>query len=154
MVESRTTKLILGLAIIIAIGLIGFTLYQAFTGVGEIGTVVLFLFISIISIGLVKLGISSNDTKLDLNNFVPLLLMISVPIVLFFVFDKLNIKIFSMVGSLFSSFGVQGAVNIDVNFTGTVSEYIKQHLIWFVAGVVLLFWQRENITRKIKELFR
>lgn len=152
--ESRTTKLILALVIIVALGLVGFTLYQAFTGVGEIGTVVLFLFISIIAIGLVKLGISSNDTKLDLNNFVPLLLMISTPIVLFFVFDKLGIKIFSMVGSIFSTFGVSGAVNIDVNFTGSVVDFIRKYLLFFVIGVVVLFWQRENITKGLRETFK
>ena len=94
MVEGRGTKIILGIAITLALALVGFPLYQTFIGEGEIGTVVLFAFISIVIIGLVKLGISTTDTRLDLNNFIPIVLMIGTPIVVLFLIDKWGIKHF------------------------------------------------------------
>ena len=143
MVEGKGVKLLLGLVIAIVVGIIGFSLYQTYIGKGEISSTFLFLFLGIVSVGLVMLGIATREAKMSLDTLIPLILMIGTPIVILFLLPKLGIH-------LFSTLGIGGGVNVELNFTGTIALFIKKYIVFFAAGVVLLFWQRDNITKWLR----
>ena len=145
MVEGKGTKLLLGLVIAIVTGLIGFSLYQTYIGEGEISSTFLFLFLGIVSVGLVLLGIATRESKMSLDTLIPLILMIGTPIVVLFLLPKLGIH-------LFSTLGISGGVNVELNFTGSVAEFIKKNLLVISLILIGLYIWKDKITRGVKSL--
>lgn len=143
MAEGKGAKFILGLSIAVVVMVIGFLFYQTYVGDTEIGTVFLFLLLGITAIGLVKLGISTSDTRLDLNNFIPVIILISAPIVLLFLLSKLGIN-------LFSTFGISGSINTELNFTGSIADFIRNNLFLISVSLIALYLLRNKIVKGVK----
>ena len=147
MAREYGEKMVLGLALMVIFGIIGFYFYQAVTGVKEISSVISIGIVGVLAFGIVSLGILSRETSWSFNNAIAVLAMIGIPIVVFWKFPN-------MLTGLFSTFGASGNVNIEINFTGTMVEFVRKYWIGFLIAFGLMAWKRETIVNWYRRNFK
>lgn len=141
--SDKGTKFIIGLALAIILAIVGFSLYRNFTGVSEINQTLLFVWVSFIAFGLVLAGLASRDKTLSFENTFIILLLIGVPIAVLIWLPKYGIN-------LFSTLGISGSLTTELNFTGSIVEWIRNNLLLFSIILGILIWKKETIVNWIK----
>ena len=78
---DKIRRLGIGLAIMLVIAVIGFSAYRAFTGESSISQTVVFAFLGLTALGLVRAFIASGEQKLTVEDFLFVIILIGMPIV-------------------------------------------------------------------------
>lgn len=144
MASDKGKKLIIGLAVMVLIAVVGFSLYQTFTGNSSIGQTFVFILLGLAAFGMVRFGIATNDRSLSMENFISLLILIGAPITLLILLPKIGINLFSIVGE-----STTRTISL-ADFEGGIIGWIKDNLYLTMGLLVLLYAFKD----KIKKIFR
>lgn len=131
--SDKGQKLGIGIAVMLVIAVVGFSLYQTYTGEAKLSQAFVFGLLGIAALGLVRVFISSGDEKLSAQSLIQFILLIGAPITLLFLLPKLGINLFSTVGP---SLGASGSFNINFAVEGGLIEWIKNNLL--ISSLILI----------------
>lgn len=137
---NRAEQLGIGIAVMLIIAIVGFKLYESFTGKTEIGQVFVFGLLGISALGLVRLFIASGEKTLTAEDFISIIILIGAAPTALFLMPKFGINLFSAVN-------IGGSANFDVNvnLTGNVIEWIRKNVFIVSAALIALFVYRKKI---------
>ena len=134
--SDKFEKFGMGLVVMLIIAVVGFSLYQAYTGKAEINQVFGFGLLGLSALGLVRFFIASGEKTLTMEDFISAAILTGTPIVALFMLPKVGINLFSIAPLV----GASG--NFDVNFAlqGALFELIKNNLL--ITGLIIagVYW--------------
>ena len=147
--EERLKKLGIALVVMLVLAVVGFTLYQAFTGKGEIGQAVVFGLLGLSALGLVRVFIfSSAQRALGAEDFILVIILIGFPLVMLFALEKLGFDLFSII-----QVSKEGITFNIFNLKGNILDWIKQNLTIVSIALLVLFIWRDKVTNAIRRMF-
>ncbi len=137
MAQDRGTKFIIGLVVMLAIAIVGFSLYQSITGVSKITQPIAIGLLTLSALGLMRFFIASGEKTLTFEDGISALILVVAPIAALFLLPKIGINLFSIAEPLVSA---AGSFNIDFVLEGSIIDFIKNNLLLVSTGLFGLYW--------------